>query len=259
MNTARNKRPLIQLENVAIGYKSKIVGHDISFDINAGEVFCLLGPNGSGKSTLFKTIMGLLKASSGTVYINNKPINSWSTRELAHYVGYVPQAQPASFPFLVSDIVLMGRYATLRAFSSPKKDDYKIALESLSALGIEHLYERRYTELSGGERQLVLLARALAQKPAVIIMDEPTASLDFGNQVMVLEVITSLAERNIGVLFCTHQPEHAAIVADRIALLRNGSLLDVGTVNKILTVDNLAGLYSLPIDKVRRLLDSNIK
>lgn len=230
---------------LAIGYPGRRVGADISLGIGHGEVLCLLGPNGSGKTTLFKTLLGLLLPLEGEVRVLGEPVADWSRAAFARKVGYVPQAHAGLFPFTVMDIVLMGRAARIERFAAPSRHDREIAADCLAALGVSHLRERIYTEISGGERQLALIARALAQEPALLVMDEPTASLDFGNQIRVLEHIGRLRGRGIAVFMSTHQPEHALRVADRIALLAHGRLVGIGTPTAVATPARLAELYGV--------------
>ena len=174
----------------------------LDISVRAGEVVCLLGPNGSGKTTLFKTLLGLLARLAGSVSIAGRPIESWPRQQLARHMAYVPQAHSAVFPYHVLDMVLMGRTAHLGMFSAPSEADREQALAALQLLGIEHLANREYTRISGGQRQLALIARALAQDAPAIVMDEPTASLDFGNQALVLTEVKRLAQRGLGIVLC---------------------------------------------------------
>lgn len=236
----------LEAHQLSIGYSGKrLVGADISLHLAVGEILCLLGPNGSGKTTLFRTLLGLLPALSGEVRLRGQAAQEWSRTEFARYVGYVPQAHVSMFPFTVEEVVLMGRSARINRFAMPTAEDKNIAVECLESLGIAHLRSRIYTEISGGERQLALIARALAQQPTLLIMDEPTASLDFGNQIRVLEHIQALRQHGMGILLCTHQPEHALQVADRIALLKNGRIHYCGAAAQVATVERLAWLYDL--------------
>ena len=175
----------LRVEKLSFGYGRMIVGNDVSFTLDAGEVLCLLGPNGAGKTTLFKTILGLVPPLGGTVMADGAAIHQWSRQSLARVFGYVPQAQLGFFPFTIREVVLMGRTARIGLFGTPSARDGEIADELLRLLNIDNLADRPYTDVSGGERQLALIARALAQEPQVLVMDEPTASLDFGNQVRV--------------------------------------------------------------------------
>ena len=156
---------LIRLQNVVIGYKTTPISTALSLELPAKQVICLLGANGCGKTTLLKTVLGLLKPLQGEIFIDAKAQSQWTRNELAQFIGYVPQAHHHLFPFSVEEVVLMGRTAYLDWYRCPKKDDINIAVDSLKTLGIEHLRRRIYTQLSGGERQLVLIARALAQQP----------------------------------------------------------------------------------------------
>lgn len=248
-------RICIDVNDLAIGYGRRRVGSGISFSLSAGEVLCLLGPNGSGKSTLFKTVLGLLPLQGGHIQIDGEDLSAWSRGALARYVAYVPQAHTSSFAFSVLDVVLMGRGARIGLFASPGSHDADVAHECLERLGIVDLARRIYTELSGGERQLVLIARALAQEPQVLILDEPTSSLDFGNQIRVLDHIHALRDQGLAIFLCTHQPEHALKVADRVALFKAGRLHGIGQAQTIVTLGSLAWLYDLPPQAVHQHLN----
>lgn len=249
---------VLQAKDLTIGYGTQRIASAISFDLIAGEVLCLLGPNGSGKTTLFQSLLGLIPLLSGRVLVEQNAITHYSRQDIAKMIAYVPQAVTGLFAFKVLDMVLMGRAAHLGAFAAPGLAEIELAEQSLEQLGIAHLAQRSYTQLSGGEQQLVLLARALTQQPKALLLDEPTASLDFGNQIRVLEQIRHLAEQGIAVCLCTHQPEHAYRVADEVALLKKGQLMAVGTTATTLSVEALARLYDLPVAAVRQHLRSSI-
>lgn len=236
---------LIQLQDLTIGYRGQIIAEKLNLSFQSQEVTCLLGANGCGKTTLLKTILGVLPKISGEIFINQKPQQKWQRSELSKYLGYVPQAHNHVFPFTVEAVVLMGRTAHLDWYSSPKAEDKVIAHECIQQLGIEHLTHKPYTQLSGGQQQLVLIARALAQNPSFLIMDEPTASLDFGNQMRVLEQIEKLKAQGLSILMTTHQPEHAMQIADRIILLDHGNIIADGSPKECLTLKNLAKIYAL--------------
>ena len=235
--------PLLQVRSLGIGHGPRRVLSEVSFSLQRGELLCLLGPNGSGKTTLLRTLLGLLPPQSGEVRLLERPLSEWSRKALARHIGYVPQAHAGLFAFTVLDIVLMGRAAHVGRFAAPSAKDRAIAMQCLETLGIAALAECIYTQVSGGERQLALIARALAQEPALLFMDEPTASLDFGNQLRVLEHLLQLRERGIAILMSTHQPEHALRCADRTALVGEGGLIAVGATANVATVENLARLY----------------
>jgi iron complex transport system ATP-binding protein len=238
----------LEVDGLAFGYRDRVVGRDVSFHLAAGEVLCLLGPNGSGKTTLFKTVLRLLEPKAGTVAIDGESIAGWSRRRLARSFGYVPQAQATLFPFTLREVVLMGRTAHVGLFATPSRRDREIAEESLALLEIGHLAARPYTEVSGGERQLALVARALAQEPRILVMDEPTASLDFGNQVRVLAEIQALAGRGIAVVLSTHDPDHAFLCGHRVALLHDGRLARLGTPDEVVTAESLREIYGVEVD-----------
>jgi iron complex transport system ATP-binding protein len=237
----------LEVADLAFGYPGKEVGRDVTFDLTGGEVLCLLGPNGGGKTTLFKTILRLLAPRHGRVAVDGQPIAGWARDRLARVFGYVPQAQLGIFPFTVAEIVLMGRTAHIGPFATPSRADRAIAEEMLVSLGIGHLAPRPYTEISGGERQLTLIARALAQQPAILVMDEPTASLDFGNQVRVLGQIERLADRGIAIMLSTHDPDHAFLCAHRVALLHHGRLARLGRPDEVITAESLREVYGVEV------------
>jgi iron complex transport system ATP-binding protein len=240
--------PRLTVENLSYGYPGRVVGKDITFTLAAGEVLCVLGRNGEGKSTLFKTILGLLPPRAGVVRVDGEPISGWSPRRRALTFGYVPQNSGGTFPFTVAELVLMGRSAYRGAFAAPSMADYRAADEAIAVLGIEHLAERGWLRVSGGERQLAVLARALAQEPRILVLDEPTASLDFGNQVRVLVAVRGLAETHgLSVLLSTHHPEQAFACADRVAVLAGGELLRIGAPADVITAETLRACYSVDV------------
>lgn len=240
--------PRLTVEDLSYGYPGHVVGHKLSFTVGAGEVLCVLGRNGEGKSTLFKTILGLLPPRAGTLRVDGEPISSWSPRRRALTFGYVPQHSGGAFPFTVGELVLMGRTAHRGPFAAPSATDRAAAEEAIAALGIEHLAQREWLRVSGGERQLALVARALAQEPRILVLDEPTASLDFGNQVRVLDAVRSLAEtRGLSVLLSTHHPEQAFACADQVAVLAGGKLLQIGAPADVITPATLRACYSVEV------------
>jgi iron complex transport system ATP-binding protein len=240
----------LSAERLAFGYHGRAVGSGVSIDIRAGEVLCLLGPNGGGKTTLMKTLLGLLPPLRGIVRLDGADIAHLSRQRLARVIGYVPQAHAAFFPFSVSDIVLMGRSAHIGLFSAPSRADRAVAERALAMLGVSALRDRVYTEISGGERQLVLIARALAQEPRILVMDEPTASLDFGNQVRVLSQIATLAASGIAVVLSTHDPDHVFLCGDRVGLLHGGALEAIGPPEEVITPAALQRIYGVEVQVV---------
>ena len=241
---------MLAVDSLAFGYPHHTVGRDVSFALEAGEVMCVLGPNGSGKTTLLRTLLGLLPLHGGRILFNGKDLASFPRREMARVAGYVPQAHQPYFAYSVRDMVLMGRSAHLGTFSMPGTRDREVAARVLESLGISQLADRPVTEISAGERQLALVARALAQEPRLLVMDEPTASLDFGNQVRVLERIAALAAGGISILFSTHDPDHAFLAAQCALLLAEGRVLALGTPREVIRADTLQRLYHVAVQVV---------
>jgi iron complex transport system ATP-binding protein len=236
--------------SLTIGYTDHTVGSGLDVALGQGEVLALLGPNGGGKTTLLKTLLGLIKPKAGEVRLGEKPLGVYSIRERARILAYVPQVHIGTFAFTVETVVLMGRTAHGNLFSRPSGHDRDIAAAVLERFGIGALSQRPYTMISGGERQMVLLARALAQEPQFIVLDEPTASLDFGNQGKVMNEIKALAASGHGVLFTTHDPNHALRAADRVYLLRDGTRIAEGPVERVLNREQLEMLYRAPVETV---------
>ena len=236
---------LLEARELAFGYAGHRVGDGVSLRVEPGEVVALLGPNGGGKTTLLRTLLGALAPLAGEVRLEGEPIERWPRRRLARRLAYVPQAHAGVFAWSALDVVLMGRTAHLSLLAVPSRTDTRAALDALESLGVAALAGRVYAELSGGERQLVLVARALAQEARILLMDEPTSSLDFGNQIRVLDHVASLATRGIAVLMSTHHPDQARRVAARVVLLKGGRLVGQGRPDETLTLDRLAGLYDV--------------
>jgi iron complex transport system ATP-binding protein len=236
--------------DLTIGYSDRVVGRGLNVALKQGEVLALLGPNGGGKTTLLKTLLGLLRPRAGAVTIGGRMLALISLRERAKLIAYVPQLHVPTFAFTVETVVLMGRTAHGNLLSRPSAQDRTVAARVLEQFGIGHLALRSYTMISGGERQLVLLARALAQEPQFVVLDEPTASLDFGNQGKVMREIRALAGMGHGVLFTTHDPNHALRAADRAYLLRAGERIAEGTVREVLTRAQLESLYGTRVEQL---------
>ena len=228
---------------VVIVCSAKPVIFDISLEFATGEVLCLLGANGSGKTTLFKTLLRLQRPIAGRVCIDGEDISRWPSQRLAKTLGYVPQAHTHPFAFRVRDVVLMARSAHIGVFGTPGKRDLAIAKESMERLSILSLANEHYTELSGGERQLVLIARALAQQAPVLVLDEPTSNLDFGNQMRVLRHVKELAQSGLGVMMTTHFPDFAFLCASRVALMKQGRILALDSPEATLTQASLEEAY----------------
>lgn len=238
---------MLRAENLSFGFPGRTIGSDVDFSLAPGEVLCLLGPNGGGKTTLMRTLLGLLAPHAGSVRLGDAPLESMTRNDIARAVGYVPQAHAGAFAYRVEDMVLMGRTAHMGLFSAPSAGDRAAARRAIETLGIGDLAGRPFTEISGGERQLALVARALAQEPRVLVMDEPTSSLDFGNQVRVLGHVRRLAAQGIAVLMSSHQPDHALQCADRALLLGEGKVIALGVARDVITAGSLRRLYGVEV------------
>jgi len=241
---------------LTIGYGRVEVGRELSLSVERGEIVMLLGPNGCGKSTLFKTLLGLIPRLGGTVTIDGTPQARLSRRELARRLAYVPQGLVGFFPFTVADTVLMGRTAHTGPFGGPGQGDRAAARAALTRLGLADLAERPFTQLSGGQRQLVLIARALAQETPYIVMDEPTASLDFGNQVRVLGHVRALREAGVGLILASHDPDQALRLADRVLVMAEGRIAAAGAPGEVLTAELLREVYGVEA-AVATVMDGN--
>jgi len=222
----------------------------ISFSIDKGDILCLLGPNGTGKTTLLRCLLGINKISQGRILVGDREVHKMSARELARMVAYVPQATNMVFPYQVIDMVIMGRSPHIGIMSVPSDEDIEDARQALLKAGIAHLENSLFSEISGGERQLVLIARALAQQSDILIMDEPTASLDYGNQARILEIINELSRQGYSIIMTTHFPNHAFLACNKVAILKGGKILAMGCPDDIVTENNLSELYAASIKVV---------
>lgn len=229
----------------------------VSLTYESPDIYCILGSNGQGKSTLLQCIVGAFQATAGNVCIDGEPASSYSIREMARKIAYIPQNHTPSFAYPVIDVVTMGRTAHMGFWANPSEEDRAAALDQLTYLGIERLAETPYTNISGGERQLVMIAAALAQQPELIIFDEPTAHLDFGNQYKFLELVEKLRSSGIGVLMTTHFPDHALALDGTCAILRDGKIRAVGQAADIITEEAMSSLYDIEVN-VRHIGDRSI-
>ena len=240
-------RALLAVENLHCGYGKKheikiILG--ISFSVKENEFVCIIGANGCGKTTLLKAMMGLLHATAGRVSILGRDISKMRETERAKHFAYIPQAHTPPFPFTVADVVLMGRTPYINRLAQITDHDRVVAYKSLELLGICDIADKAYTKLSGGQQQLVLIARALTQQSDILIMDEPTASLDFGNQQLVLSRMKTLARMGKAVVMVTHDPDHALFCADRVIVMDEGVILEDGTTESCITTEMLSRIYN---------------
>lgn len=244
-------KPLIRVEGLSFGYTQKTVLNDVNLTIAEGEIVTLLGPNGCGKSTLLKIMLGLLRPARGRVFFSDRDILHVSPKFLAKEIAYVPQIHKSSFPYAVMDIALMGRIPHKTFFFRYSKADMSIAHDALEKLSILHLANRAYTEISGGERQLTLIARALAQGAKTFIMDEPASGLDYGNQLRLLDQIIKLSREGYTFIKSTHSPEHALWIADRAVMIKNGAIVSDGKCDDIINDESLFRLYNARVNVLR--------
>jgi iron complex transport system ATP-binding protein len=238
---------MLAARDLAFGYGERVVGRGVTFTLVAGEVLAVLGGNGCGKTTLFRTLLGLLPPLAGSVVVDGLDLAQLSPQARARRFAYVPQQQAMPFAFTVADAVLMGRAAHVGWFAQPSADDRLLAMEALERVGIARLAPRPMTGISGGERQLALIARALAQGAWVLVLDEPTANLDYGNKLRVLREVERLRAEGRTILFSTHDPDHALAHADRALLIADGHVLALAAVAEALTDATLSALYGVPV------------
>lgn len=251
-------------EDISLSYDRHLVLGNVSLRLKKGAVITLLGPNGCGKTTLLRIINGLLRPSRGLVLVNGKDISRMKQVDLARLMGHVPQSQRSSFPFRVLDIVLTGRMPHISTLALPGALDVEKACQALKMVGASHLADRPYTQISGGERQLVMIARALAQEPSFLLLDEPTSYLDFKNQLTVLKMISRIAgERDVTVVMTLHDPNHAIIFSDEVVLLRKlepdnicgrglpnscQNVVAAGAPHEVMTPENIRDAYGIEVE-----------
>ena len=243
--------PLIKVEEVCFSYARKPVLTGISLAVRRGEIVTLLGPNGCGKSTLIKVMIGLLQPMEGRTFYDGRDISGLGSKRLAREIAYVPQIHKSTFPYSVLDIALMGRIPHKTFFFRYSKEDFEIAYNALQRLSILHLADRPYTEISGGERQLTIIARALTQGARVFVMDEPATGLDYGNQLRLLEEINKLSHEGYTFIKSTHSPEHALWIADRAIMIKDGKIMADGPCEDVVDDANLFQLYNARVKVVR--------
>jgi iron complex transport system ATP-binding protein len=245
--------PLLVLQNLAVGRDGAALFSRVDLTLSAGEILFLLGPNGVGKTTLFRTLLKHIEPIAGSILLDGADIAGWSLARFARAVAFVPQNHRSPFPFKVRDVVLMGRAPHHGAFAAPSQGDRAAADAAIEALGLGALADRPVTEISGGEMQLTLIARALAQGPRLLLLDEPTASLDFGHQVAVLAKTRELArQRGLGVIVSTHDPNQALACADRVARIGRGGAFACGRPEEMITADWLKATYDVEAEIASR-------
>ncbi len=233
--------------DVRCRYGRREVLKGVSFCLNKGEVVFILGQNGAGKTTLFKCMLGLITGYGGSVLYDGQEVRRFSPGQLARKVAYIPQAHQPQFNYSVLEVVLMGLASSIGIFSVPSSAQRLKAEQLLEKIGIPHLKNRGYANLSGGERQMVLIARALMQGAEILLMDEPVASLDYGNQQRILSMAAALAKEGYAVAVTSHHPEHAFLYAGRVLVLEKGRVAAQGEPGAVLTEELLCRIYDMPI------------
>ena len=238
----------LEVRDAAVGYaKGKPVQQYVNFSVEEGEVCCVLGPNGCGKSTMFKSILGLMPLLSGHVLIDGDDISTWSPSKLADVMAYVSQSHTPPFPYQVKDVVLLGRINKVGYLGQPTVRDYEIVEQAMRDMGVYGLRDEVYTDISGGELQLVMIARALAQQPRMLVLDEPTAALDYGNVVRVIDKVRRLAEKGYAVVMTTHSPDHAFMCESDVLLLQKDNPMKFGRAVDVITERNMKQAYGVNV------------
>jgi iron complex transport system ATP-binding protein len=248
----------IEVKNLSFGYDERLVLDGINFTIPENRLVSILGPNGVGKSTLFNCILGLLKGYTGQIFLNGRDVKTLSIKEMAKTVAFIPQSHNPSFNFSVADIVLMGTTVQVSTFARPGKHQVALVDAALEKIGISHLRERGYNQISGGERQLVLLARALVQEAKILILDEPTANLDYGNQIRVLMQIQSLTREGYTIIQSTHNPDQTFLFSDTVLAMKGGKIVACGVPGDIYTEELIRNLYAAEV-KIQSLYEDRVR
>ncbi len=243
---------ILEVENLAYRYHNgPAIFQDINFRLEQGEILSILGTNGAGKSTLLNCLGNLYTPCTGEIRLDGTSMRRLPLTQVSRLVGYVPQIHYPVYAYSVRNFVVMGRTPYIGAFSRPKKEDYEKADQALEKLHISHLAEKAYTEISGGERQQVTIARALAQEPKVILLDEPTAHLDYGNQIRTVRLIRELADEGYGVIMTTHNPDHVLMLGGKVGVLDREGRMEFGDAGVILTEEKLSRLYQVRLRLVQ--------
>jgi iron complex transport system ATP-binding protein len=240
----------IEAQKIAFSYSQDMataIFRGVSFAVHSGDVLCLLGPNGTGKSTLLKCLSNILHIQQGRILLNERNLLEFKLPDIAKRIGYVPQGLMSAFPFRIKDIIVMGRAPHLSMLASPSRADMEIAYSAMEKVGLTHLADRPCNSVSGGEWQLTLIARALVQEPQILLLDEPTSHLDMGNQMKILRVIKHLAENGMTIIMASHFPDHAFLVANRVAILKQGQVGQIGAPDDVITEESLRSTYGIDV------------
>ncbi len=242
---------LLEARAVEAAYGTRRVVDGVSLGVSSGELWAVLGPNGAGKSTLLRACLGLHPLGAGEVELLGRPLREWDRRAISQRVAVVPQSFEDPGGFTVLELVLMGRSPHLGRFGLPSAGDLELCHHALEELGISHLASRPSTALSGGERRMVLLARAFAQSPELLVLDEPTAFLDLRHQVEALARVKAKVAHGLGAIAVLHDVNLAAAFADRVLLLKDGKVVAAGPTHEVLTREALEHVYGIPMSAAR--------
>lgn len=239
---------LLEVKNAAFAYPdSTMVFREVNFVLEAGQVLSVIGPNGAGKSTLLNCLAGISNLSSGSISIRGMPLKKMSRKAVARSIGYVPQIHNPAYGYSIRDFVVMGRAPYISTFRMPGRDDYAKADAAIALMGISHLRERPYTEVSGGERQQATIARVMVQEPQIVMLDEPTSALDFGNQLRTIRMIKGLGEQGYAVIMTTHNPDQAIMLGGLVGILERNGCFTVGQGEEIINEKTLSELYQTEV------------
>ncbi len=239
---------LLEVRDVWGGYTDTDIIRGVSCHADQGDILCLLGPNGCGKTTLFRLMLGSIPIHHGSITIDGKDIRQMKPKELAAQIAYIPQSHTPIFSYTVLEVVVMGRASHFAAFDRPREVDRQAAFAALERVNALHLANRKYTTLSGGQRQLILIARAICQSAKIFVMDEPAANLDYANHQLLMEVITGLSQEGYCIILSTHSPEHPVSIGTKVLMMKSGQVAAFGIPKEVMTPENLERVYEIEMD-----------
>lgn len=244
-----NPSGLLNFESITFGYPSAVqaVLRDFNLEIESGTVTAILGPNGAGKTTLLHLALGWLKPQNGNILLERLALSAYSRRDLGKWMGLVPQSEHIPFEYSLLEFVLLGRAPHLPPLAMPTSEDVEVAADALHQVGLAEMQNRSILSLSGGECQLVLVARALAQQPRLLLLDEPTSHLDLSNKGHLVHLLRELSRKGVTILFTTHEPDVASALATHLVLMQKGQVLKTGLLEEVFNGQNLTALYQLPV------------
>lgn len=244
---------IYEIKNISFHYSSnkRLIFKNVSLSLKKGQILSILGPNGAGKTTLLSCMKNIISPVSGEIFLCGKDIRKMNVKEIASLVGYVPQSHTPAFGYSVFDFVLMGRAPKIRMYHKPKVEDEEAAWKALEMLGITHLAEKAYTEISGGEMQQAMIARSIVCHPKTLLFDEPTAHLDYGNQLNVLRLIKKLSNEGYAIVITTHNPDHAMLLGGLAAILDKEGNLSVDHVDVIINEKLLKNVYNADLKLIK--------